>query len=166
MTEGRSSAWPVRLLRIGGVVGLCLVSGIVGGALNRNFGTSSYTLSYADFVSIMLTAVSLLITVLAVFLAVAGFVGWTTIEQKVHLKAEDYLASGFKDDGRLMEMLNERLTSAAEGKTDEILAIIEKRIIAETQYFSFMGVDPIDVEAERGAASSDREGDVKDGGTK
>ena len=32
MTDGRSSAWPGRLLKIAGVIGLCLVSGIVGGA--------------------------------------------------------------------------------------------------------------------------------------
>ena len=121
MKDGRSSAWPWRLLRIAGVIGLCLVSGIVGGALNRNFGTSSYTLSYADFISIMLTAVSLLITVLAVFLAVAGFVGWTTIEQKVHAKTEDFLASGFAKGGRLDSMVYERVTAAIRSKTEELM---------------------------------------------
>lgn len=59
MTNGRSSAWLVRLLRMAGVVVLCLVSATLGGALNRNFGTSTYTLAYADFVSMMLKAVSL-----------------------------------------------------------------------------------------------------------
>ena len=41
------------------------------------------------------------LAVLAIFLAVAGFVGWTTIEQKVHGKTEDFLAQGFEKGGRL-----------------------------------------------------------------
>jgi hypothetical protein len=132
MTGERSSAWRSRLLRTGSVVGLCLVSGIVGGALNRNFGISSYTLAYADFVSIMLTAVSLLITVLAVFLAVAGFVGWTTIEQKVHAKTEDFLAKGFERGGRLDSMVVERVTTAIRSKTEELM---------------FEGVERVDIDA-------------------
>ena len=131
MTNERSLAWRSRLLRIAGVVGLCLASGMVGGALNRNFGTSSYTLSYADFVAIMLTAVSLLITVLAVFLAVAGFVGWTTIEQKVHAKTEDFLANGFAKGGRLDGMVYDRVTDAIRSRTEELM---------------FEGVDRVDID--------------------
>jgi hypothetical protein len=121
MTDGRSSAWPMRLLRIAGVVGLCLISGIVGGALNRNFGTSSYTLSYADFVSIMLTAVSLLITVLAVFLAIAGVIGWNSIEQRVHTKTEDFLSRGFEKGGHLDRMVYRRVKDVVESKTEEYM---------------------------------------------
>ena len=104
-------------LKVAGVVGLCLVSGVVGGALTRNFGTSSYTLSYADFVSVMLTAVSLLMTVLAIFLAIVGFLGWTTIEQKVHGKTEDFLVKGFEKGGRLDRVVVEMI----ERKTEEIM---------------------------------------------
>jgi len=46
-----------------------------------------------------------------------------------------------------MEMLNERMATAADAKADEIMKIIEKRVVEETTYFSFMGVDPIDDEA-------------------
>ncbi|KRB79871.1 hypothetical protein ASE00_19435 [Sphingomonas sp. Root710] len=148
MSNNQGRAWLTGLLKVAGVVLLCLLSGVVGGGLTRHFGTSSYTLSYADFISIMLTAVSLLMTVLAIFLAVFGFVGWTTIEQKVHSKTEDFLTTGFEGDGRLMEMLNERMTTAADAKADEIMEIIEKRVVEETTYFSFMGVDPIDSEAD------------------
>lgn len=101
MADKRAAKIVGPALRVAGVVVLCLVSGVIGGALTRNFGTSSYTLSYADFVSVMLTAVSLLMTVLAIFLAVVGFLGWTTIEQKVHGKTEDFLAKGFEKGGRL-----------------------------------------------------------------
>lgn len=104
-------------LKVAGIVSLCLVSGVVGGALTRNFGTSHYTLSYADFVSVMLTAVSLLMTVLAIFLAVFGFLGWTTIEQKVHAKTEDFLAKGFTKGERLDRVVVEMI----ERMTQEIM---------------------------------------------
>ena len=131
MTDERSSAWRSRLLMAAGVVGLCLISGIVGGALNRNFGTSSYTLSYADFVSIMLTAISLLITVLAVFLAIAGVIGWNSIEQKVHTKTEDFLSKGFEKGGQLDRMVYRRVRDVVERKSEE---------------YMFDGVQEIDVE--------------------
>jgi hypothetical protein len=117
MTDIRAKTGAGPAWKIAGVVGLCLASGVVGGALTRNFGTSNYTLSYADFVSVMLTAVSLLMTVLAIFLAVAGFVGWTTIEQKVHGKTEEFLASGFEKGGRLDRVVVEMI----ERKTEEIM---------------------------------------------
>ncbi|QKR99204.1 hypothetical protein F9288_05715 [Sphingomonas sp. CL5.1] len=101
-----------------GIVFLCLVSGVIGGGLTRHFGTSSYTLSYADFISIMLTAVSLLMTVLAIFLAVLGFVGWTTIEQKVHNLTDDFLKRGFEKGGPLHQILtemNNRMYSGIQG---------------------------------------------------
>lgn len=117
MGTERTSSTLLRVGKVTGVLVLCLVSGIVGGALNRNFGTSEYTLSYADFVSVMLTAVSLLMTVLAVFLAVAGFVGWTTIEQKVHGKTEEFLATGFEKGGRLDRIVVDMI----ERKTEAIM---------------------------------------------
>jgi hypothetical protein len=65
----------------------------------------------------MLTAVSLLMTVLAIFLAVAGFLGWNTIEQKVHDKTEDFLAKGFDKGGRLDRVVVDMI----ERKTEEIM---------------------------------------------
>lgn len=128
-------------LRIAGISTLCVFSGLIGGALTRNFGTSSYTLSYADFVSVMLTAVSLLMTVLAIFLAVVGFLGWTTIEQKVHGKTEDFLAKGFEKGGRLDRVVVEMI----ERKTEEIM---------------FHGVQPVGEEELNG----DKEDQDDDGG--
>ncbi|MCB4859524.1 SLC19 family protein [Sphingobium sp. PNB] len=117
MADKRAAKIVGPALKVAGVVVLCLVSGVIGGALTRNFGTSSYTLSYADFVSVMLTAVSLLMTVLAIFLAVVGFLGWTTIEQKVHGKTEDFLAKGFEKGGRLDRVVVDMI----ERKTEEIM---------------------------------------------
>ncbi len=93
-----------------GVTFLCLLSGIVGGAMTRNFGASSYTLSYADFVSIMLTAISLLMTVLAIFLGVFGVIGWNAIQGRVHQRTEEFLTEGFKEGHPLYSMLESRAT--------------------------------------------------------
>lgn len=142
MLDKQGTTWFGRLLKTVGVAGLCLVSGVIGGSLTQHFGTSSYTLAYADFVSIMLTAVSVLMTVLAVFLAVAGFVGWTTIEQKVHGKTEDFLAKGFEKGGRLDRIVVEMI----ERKTEEIM---------------FRGVQPVgDDDLNGGNGEKDNEGDA------
>lgn len=141
-TQNPVFAWRSRLLRTMGIGALCIGSGIGGGALTRNFGASSYTLSYADFISIMLTAVSLLMTVLAIFLGVFGFIGWNAIEQKVHTKTEDFLEQGFKRGGRLDRIVNRRVKDAVE------------RVSADTM---FDGVQEVD-------ADSTVEDDDADGG--
>ncbi len=108
-----------------GLVLVSLVSGVAGSAMTRHFGTSSYTLSYADFVSVMLTAVSVLITVLAIFLAVFAFLGWTTIEQKAQLKTEEFLNKELASGGRLDRVVLDRVNS----KIEELM---------------FQGVQPVD----------------------
>jgi hypothetical protein len=134
----RSSRKYRTTLKIAGVIGICLLSGGLGGALTRNFGTSSHTLSYADFISIMLTAISLLMTVLAIFLGVLGFLGWTTIEQKVHDKTEEILGNGFKEGGALKEK-------------------VEQAIERNTEAIMFRGVQPV------GEANLDTDEDYKEG---
>ena len=115
MADG--SGWFSRIIRIAGLFGLCLFSGLVGGVLTRHVGPREHTISYADFISILLTAISLLMTVLAIFLAVAGFVGWTTIEQKVQGKTDDFLAAGFGKGGRFDRIIIETI----ERRTEEIM---------------------------------------------
>ena len=119
--DGNGRKWIGQATKAGLVVGLCLASGMLGGAMTRQFGTSSYTLSYADFISIMLTAISLLMTVLAIFLGVFGFIGWNSIEQKARSKTEQFLDSEFKEGGRLNKMLFIRVVEALREKTEEIM---------------------------------------------
>lgn len=108
------------VLGIFGVVVLCLLSAVVGAALTRNFGTSNYTISYADFVSIMLTAISLLMTLLAFFIAFLGVVGWNAISKGVVTRVEAFLEHGFKEGNPLQAMLRERVEAAMFAGIDEI----------------------------------------------
>lgn len=144
---GRMGAVWSSLLKMVALVVACVISGCVGAALSKNIGSSSYTLSYADFISILLTAVSLLMTVLAIFLAIAGFLGWTTIEQKVRSKAEDYLAEGFSQDGHLLRMLGLRIEEAANAKftvlTAELRVQALEQIKRETANMMMDGVQEV-----------------------
>lgn len=62
----------------------------------------------------MLTAISLLMTVLAIFLAVLGFIGWTSIEQRVHSKTEAYLS-------QLNDKIMKQAENAIREKTNAIM---------------------------------------------
>jgi len=99
------------LLRNASLFGVCLFGGLIGGAITRNFGKADYTISYSEFISIMLTAISTLMAVLAIFLAVFGFIGWATISDRVHEKTKDFLNDGFKEGGVLHKMLTEKATN-------------------------------------------------------
>lgn len=87
---------------------LCLISGGVGGALSQNFGTSDYTISYADFIAVILTAVSVLLTLLGLILAVLAFVGWRSITGTVESRTEAFLDEGFKEGNPLHDLVLRR----------------------------------------------------------
>ncbi|GAA4821725.1 hypothetical protein GCM10023232_18760 [Sphingosinicella ginsenosidimutans] len=63
--------------------------------------TPSLDLSYVDFISITLTALSLMITVLGFFVAAASVIGWTTIENKLRDHSVSYFKDQLKKDGQL-----------------------------------------------------------------
>ena len=108
----RRASWQIIkvCLAVVGVSALCLISGVIGGAVTRNFGTSSYTVSYADFISILLSAISVLMTLLAMFFAVFGLIGWSAITNRVKSRTEDFLEDGFKEGNTLYVMLRARAT--------------------------------------------------------
>jgi hypothetical protein len=103
----------VGLIALGalGVLALCTISGVVGGALSHHFGTSSYSISYADFISVMLTAVSVLLTALTIFLAVIGVLGWAAISNGVRNRTEAFLDEGFKEGNPLYKMVETRVAA-------------------------------------------------------
>lgn len=118
-----------------GMAGLCLVAGLAGGALSRNFGTSSYSISYADFISILLTAISLIMALLAFFIAILAYIGWNSISGKVASEVKSFLADGFREGQPLHNMLVEQKDKAM-----------------------FEGVMEIDTAFQDDAAAEEREG--------
>lgn len=95
-----------------GVMVMCLIAGVVGAATTRQFGTSAYTMSYADFISVMLTAISLLMALLAFFIAILAFIGWNSISGKVASEVSRFLADGFKDGETLHRMVVDQANRA------------------------------------------------------
>ena len=87
------------------MVALCVFSGVIGAALSRHFGESTYKLSYVDFISVMLSAVSVLMTTLAIFLAVLGVIGWNSIQNRVQDKTNSFLYDEFKEGRSLHTMM-------------------------------------------------------------
>ena len=87
------------------VLTLCVISGVVGGAVTRNFGTSNYTLSYADFISILLSALSVMLTLLGLILAILAVVGWRSITTTVENRTETFLDEGFRDGNPLHDLV-------------------------------------------------------------
>ena len=67
-------------------------------------------INYTDFVSIMLTAVWVIITVLALILAIAGVLGWQSISKGVQNRTTDFLQDGLQDGGLLAKLVEKHVT--------------------------------------------------------
>lgn len=94
-----------------GILVLAVVGGLAGGALTRNYSSASDPIAYADFISVMLTSISLLMALLAVFLAVLGVIGWNAIVTQARTRAEKFLNKSFKPGSEF----SKRLETRAEG---------------------------------------------------
>ena len=70
-------------------------------------------LTYGDFLSITLTALSLMITVLGIFVAAASFIGWTTIENKLRDHSVTYFQDQLSKDGKLREEFEQIISHIA-----------------------------------------------------
>lgn len=126
------------------VFGVCFlvavfVVALLGGFIGRRMGVSQYTISYADFISIMLTAVSLLVTLLGFILAIFAFIGWNSISSKVGSDVRSYLDEGFKDGNTLHSMLVDQIK-------------------AEAPVIMYEGVSQVDIDFADDAAAEGAEG--------
>jgi len=75
--------------------------------------TPSMDLKYVDFISITLTALSLMITVLGFFVAAASVIGWTTIENKLRDHSLTYFKEQLSKDGKLRTEFEELIAAIA-----------------------------------------------------
>jgi len=100
-------------------IALCIVAAVAaaGTTLALHFvgisdGAES-DISYAEFLSVTLTALSIMITVLGLFVAAAGVIGWSTLENKLRSHSVEYFTNQLSKEGPLRQELEELFTSIA-----------------------------------------------------
>lgn len=116
--------------------GLCLLAAVTGIALTSRFKQSQYDVTYADFISILLTAISVMMMLLAFIISIMAVIGWNSIGAKVASDVKDYLNEGFKDGNSLHQM-------------------VRREIQAEKDRVMFEGTSPVDDKFEEDAAAQD-----------
>lgn len=83
------------------LLALCIFSGLVGGVIGKHIGINNHQVSYSDFISILLSAISLLMTLLGFGLAIFGVIGWNSVSSRIKERTNEFLDSGFNEDGIL-----------------------------------------------------------------
>jgi hypothetical protein len=75
----------------------CIALGVaIGGALNVTW-SDKFEISSVDFVTVVLSSISVLLTLLTIFLAVFGFIGWRTINDRVRDHSLTYLGNELQE---------------------------------------------------------------------
>lgn len=99
---------------------LALIAGVSGAAVTVFFhwgfapaGTVAADISYAEFLSITLTALALMITILGFFVAAAGVIGWTTLENKLKAHSVEYFKEQLKENAKLRNEIEELIVRVA-----------------------------------------------------
>lgn len=98
-----------------GIFAICLISAGIGAMLTQGVNVTyndSLNLKYADVVTIVLAALSLMITLLAIVLAIFGVIGWNSIADRARQNTNDYLAEGFKNGNVLHDLLQKEVQRA------------------------------------------------------
>jgi hypothetical protein len=88
---------PRSLTVMGGVV-LVLVGAALAVLIQKASGLDpapSESMSYAEFTSVILTALGVILAALTIFLGAIAFIGWASFEALVQRKAREYLVNRF-----------------------------------------------------------------------
>jgi hypothetical protein len=101
-----------QVLKILGLLALCLFGGVVGASLATHFGTSSYSISFVDFISVMLTALGVMMTTMTLLVGALAVIGWTSIEGKLRDHSYDYMSNDLKVGGPLQELVRRAVRDA------------------------------------------------------
>jgi hypothetical protein len=92
---------------------LRLVSHFSPFVISASSGANTVEISYTAFVSIMLTAVSIILAALGLVFAIVAVIGWNTIGERVSSLATTFLQNSFKDGGDMHKTIGERVSSLA-----------------------------------------------------
>lgn len=94
---------------------------------------ASISISYVDVVSIMLTAVSVILGALGFVVAILAFIGWNSIGDKVTTASREFLRESVKEGG-------------------DLHALVKK----EAKSIIYRGIEPVDTEFEEEADDGEK----------
>lgn len=99
-------------LKTAGLIGVAVLSGAFGAAFASHFGTSSMSISYVDFISIVLSALGVILMAVTLFVAILAVIGWTSIETKLRAHSIEFIGSELRDDKPLAQMVKKAVRDA------------------------------------------------------
>lgn len=120
------------LLAISASISLLFIGAGVGAAFSRGLNVTwrgSYDIQYVDFIGIVLSALSLLLTVLAIVLAIFGVIGWASFSERLKENTNAFLSRQLSEGQPLYSLIRKEVRDAVyEGvapvteakKTDEL----------------------------------------------
>ncbi|GGE93974.1 hypothetical protein [Sphingomonas prati] len=100
------------VVKLGGLVVFGVIAGAIGASLSGHFGKISYTLSYADFISILLTCLGVMLTIVTLFVGVLAVLGWASIESKLRDHSFSYIGSELEEGKPLRDMIRRTVREA------------------------------------------------------
>jgi hypothetical protein len=110
----RRFAFWVLAIGLGGALALGLLklsSHFAPFTVSPTAGSNVVSISYIDFVSIMLTAVSIILASLGLVFAIVAVVGWNTIRERVSSLATTFLQNSIKEGGELHDLVKKETQS-------------------------------------------------------
>lgn len=123
-------------IAIGVAGGIAIASGVSSLSpytLTNGEASSTTSLEYKDFVSIMLTAVSIILAALGFVVALLAVIGWNSIGDRVSSLAKTYLQDAMKEGGTLHDLVK-----------------------AEAKEIIYRGVEPVDTDFDEEQETEDK----------
>lgn len=107
--KNRSLSIIIGLLAIVCFLQFCAIIWI--GFKGQSFETPD--LSYQDFLTAIFTAVTLILSMLAIMLGIMAFVGWQGFQSNVQRITSEHIRDGFDEEGEYREVLKEVVLAIA-----------------------------------------------------
>lgn len=90
-------------------------------------GYSLPNLDYSDFLTVLFTAITLILSMLAVIVGVMAFIGWQGFHSNVQRLTHKFIREGFDEGGELREILREEVDAIATSGIESIYVDEEQK---------------------------------------
>lgn len=95
--------------------------------------TNHTSVIYTDFISILLTSITVLFALVGIFLAILAFIGYSNIERTINLKTyqstKKLVDSALKVDGEIWTLINKELDDEESEFTSTIISKVHQKYL-------------------------------------